>query len=47
MQSIVCEFCYERTPLDSESVAELEKLIPAKTSSRPYADTNKRSNVRE
>ena len=28
-QSIVCEFCYERTPLDAESITELEKLIPS------------------
>lgn len=48
--SIVCEFCYERTPLDAESVSELEKMIvpsklPGKTMADPaksYIDTNKK-----
>lgn len=38
-QSIVCEICYERTALDAESVAELEKLIPNKsTATKTYAE---------
>lgn len=43
-QSIVCEICYERTALDAESVAELEKLIPNKstptaTGTKTYAES--------
>ena len=38
-QSIVCEICYERTALDAESIAELEKLIPTpKTATKSYAE---------
>jgi hypothetical protein len=42
-QSIVCEICYERTPLDPESIGELEKLIvPAKqTPVKQYAEPSK------
>lgn len=52
--SIVCEFCYERTPLDAESVSELEKLIhpsklPVKSHVEPtnsYMEANKKSDYR-
>jgi hypothetical protein len=39
-QSIVCEICYERTALDSESIAELERLIQTNKSpvARSYAE---------
>lgn len=39
-QSIVCEICYERTALDAESIAELERLIPANKTpvTRSYAE---------
>lgn len=47
-KSIVCEFCYERTPLDAESISELEKLIsPSKLpGGKSYVDTTKKSDVR-
>jgi len=39
IQSIVCEICYERTALDAESIAELEKLIPTpKTANKSYVE---------
>lgn len=46
-QSIVCEFCYERTPLDAESVGQLEKLIaPSKLPVKSYVETGKKSDIR-
>lgn len=42
----MCEFCYERTPLDTESIHELEKLIPAKSHFRMQREKSKGSTAK-